>query len=29
MKKQELDKDEVCAKFAHTTEHGAIKKYIN
>ncbi len=23
-KSQELSKDEVCAKFAHTTEHGAI-----
>ena len=24
-KNQELNKDEVCAKFAHTTEHGAIR----
>ena len=24
-KNQELNKDEVCAKFAHTTEHGAIQ----
>ena len=24
-KNQELDKNEVCAKFAHTTEHGAIQ----
>ena len=24
-KNQELSKDEVCAKFAHTTEHGAIQ----
>lgn len=24
-KNHELSKDEVCAKFAHTTEHGAIK----
>lgn len=23
--RQELDRNEVCAKFAHTTEHGAIK----
>ena len=25
-KSQELDKNEVCAKIAHTTEHGAIKE---
>lgn len=25
LKDQELNKDEVCAKFAHTTEHGAIQ----
>jgi prophage maintenance system killer protein len=24
-KENELDRDEVCAKFAHTTQHGAIK----
>ena len=24
-KNQELDKNEVCAKFAHTTEHGATR----
>ena len=24
-KSQELSKKEVCAKFAHTTEHGALK----
>ena len=24
-KSQELNKEEVCAKFAHTTEHGAVK----
>ena len=24
-KDNELDREEVCAKFAHTTEHGAIK----
>lgn len=23
-KRQELSKDEVCAKFAHTTKHGAV-----
>lgn len=25
LKNHELDKTEVCAKFAHTTEHGAIQ----
>ena len=25
LKDQELNKEEVCAKFAHTTEHGAIE----